>query len=242
MNLPTKAYFLPIVFLLISGCETAPKIDTAIVEPNDSFDLFASADCCESIENINIEPIAKSATVNFSLSENPKKLKTGDNRSFYRAFEISEEGRVLDYNLRTFITKNKQTKERFALMPIVAVLNEDLTISRTSSLRYLSYNQWTVWGQQEHFNLYIRINKNERPKEKYILVITPESLLGKGYVYQSGGSGGSVIAIPTGDGTIFVPSGGSPSEVFTVSPTPTGILSLEHITNPLNKPLGRLGW
>lgn len=242
MDSSFRAHLIFIFLLFISGCETAPELNDSLNSPTDSFDLFSSAPCCETLETINIDTIAKSATVNFSLSENSKKLKTGNNVSFYKAYEILNEGKVLDYNLKSFIKKDKITKERFALMPIVAILNEDFTVSRTSSLPYLRYNNWTVWGQQEHFNLFIRVNKNERPKEKYLIVLTPESLLGKGYVHQSSGGGDSITAIPTGDGTIFVPSGGSPREVFNLTPTPTGILSLEHITNPLNKPLGNLSW
>ncbi len=228
-----KCLFLLFMALLVS-CAAPQNISIPKESFKERLSMFNSYPCCLdlNLNSFDIERFETGQVKEFLLNEIPTKYKSTVGRSPLFITEAVEQD-VSYYILRSYIEKDVVTSEKFAVVPIILVLNDDYSISRQSKFEHLRHMSWTVWGQKEHFDIYLKIDKSKNPREKYIVVVTPEKTLGQKLLYSSQPNG-STMVIPSGNGLMAMSVGGAATiEYFS---SPYGALQLKHITNKLEIP------
>ncbi|MDH3595270.1 MAG: MalM family protein, partial [Rhodospirillales bacterium] len=175
-----------------------------------------------------------SSLVAFSMEENVEKVSLPTGPSLYKAIKLPDEKVTYYFKLRSLVLEDEQTKQKAAVLPVVAVLNDDFSLSRLSTLQNLSYDHWTVWHPYDHFNIYIKVDRQANPTERYVLIFTPAALLDKEMSYSRSPSTWN-LTVPSGGALTTYPVQ-SRGIKFDLRALPTGSLTIEHITNPLNKP------
>ncbi len=220
--------------MAMAGCTRAPVLDTDTKSFADRLATYQSADCCVALQNMTVEPLQESSLVEFSMEENVEKIGLQTGSSFYKAIRLPDEKIKHYFILRSVVFEDEQTKQRAAVLPVVAILNDDFSLSRLSSLQALSYSPWNIWDPYDHFYIYIRVDREANPAERYVLIFTPAALLEKELNYSRSSSSWN-LSIPTDAGLTTYPIQGRDIN-FDLLALPSGSLSIEHITNPLSKP------
>lgn len=228
-----KTIFTLCITILLISC-AAPQNTSA---PNESIQqrliAFEAYQCCIELSGAVIEKFEIGQTKEFLMNETKSKYRStvGDS-SFFITHAVEQD--VSYYTLRSYIEKDPKTGNKFAVAPIILILNDDYSVSRMSKLDQLRYMSWTVWGQKEHFDIPIKIDKLKHPREKYIAVVTPQETLGQQLQYLSQ-SDGSTMVLPSGSGFMAMNVGGGTTKVEYHS-SPYGVLQLKHLTSKMEIP------
>ena len=158
-------YSLISLLIVLTGCPSAsaPKIPNNVKADTTRIDAYHQASCCIDITKAVIEQVKYSGSLSVSMEENANRLLLSTGPTFYKVIAIPESDKREYYFLRSFITEESGTKSAF--IPIVATLNQDFSLSRHSTFQHFDFNHWTVWGQQEHLSMQIKVDRNSMLKK-----------------------------------------------------------------------------
>ena len=166
------------VFIIVCSTEANAELG----KPEESFEIFDDAKCCDTLENLQYDKLKCGAKIKFNLGEKLTKLKFKNKKgiSLYKAIDITSDVEVHDFAISSYLFKDKATNERLGVIPIVAVLNEDFSVSRvsTSTLPFLNKK-----GGKDFVEVIVTVDSRLRPKERYIVIFTDESFIGNYFVY-----------------------------------------------------------
>ncbi|WP_339741032.1 hypothetical protein [uncultured Sunxiuqinia sp.] len=222
-----------ITTLLSTGCSTynyRPEIEGAIKTQNERLAHLNTLDCCVTPEMMSKEML-REETIHFTMLENSHTTDFNDFKSHYKLFDISKLSGTTYYKLVTY-TQEKNTSPIQLFLPKIYILDENYKILRESDPNHLSFVRWSIRGNN-HFELFIKIDKQSSPNQKYILITASQVPYGEHIDYSRTynsfytniiGNQAYTVSEPKNDSLSFITS-------------PSGVLTIENLgvmDRPLN--------
>lgn len=167
---------------MIAACETPPSTVLDDSSYRHAEALFRTAPCCAVPENMIRSPLQ--AEWDFLLSESGSLLMSSVGKGYYKAVELPEDRKTYYFQIDSFATGEGTDKQM--AVPIVLVLNDDFSVSRASHPDMLDYRAPSrFWRVRESYQLFVRVDRASRPRERYVVLTTAEKLIGRRFKFRA---------------------------------------------------------
>lgn len=214
-------YFNEVLFLCTFLAISALFISCTSPVPSHIAALDESPVTSLSYENLQFEKLPAPGNVAFEVSSALPVLEFNTGKSFVKAFELPEAGKPIAIRLRSYLVGSFDIKRTYIFAPSVILLDKKYRTIRhidQSKFEYAVPSLTETTGYRAMLEGYIFI-EGEKPKEKYLIVYTKHSQLGRDVkLYMP-----KTVPLWTGVGSVAVPIGKEP--VF-IPASPTGNLRI----------------
>lgn len=228
-----------VVSLACTSCAAPPTVPINAVSVGISMNTFQNTPCCIPLHSITADPIKGiSEPQDVWFGTNKQRINTPLGASYYYAIRLPDQLETFHFGVESFAYSAEGTRQ--IAVPIVQVLNEDFTISRWSTIEMLEYwraHPQGLWGERERLSLFVRVDRKTNPRERYVLITTPERTHGR-LVSFTKTMGGGISVIPLGATTAIVPNPVQQIRQELVS-SPEGEIRILNRSSAMTKPFDR---
>jgi hypothetical protein len=198
-----------------------------------------NVDCCRVLSQISSLPSGGvGAEHDILLSASKERLRSPVGTGYYAAIQVPDALEQYHFEVQTF--SSPTSNGRAIPIPIVLVLNDDFSLSRYSTVSMAAYRRahpLGLWGERERLVIFVRVDRLRNPKERYIVITTPENTYGNSVSFSSE-IGGGVSVVPLGS-TIAVYSSSAEKIGATLISSPEGELRITNRSSLISKPFDR---
>jgi len=224
---------LVVVALLVLSCAPLKPAKDNVVNYENEYKEFLNADCCVNMKELVVDRF-KEFSIDFKLNNNKKKLNIPGGNSFYKAFELLAGESVSYYKLLSYVLYDEASSKKAAVLPMVAILNADFSVSRLSSVYGLFHRKANLFSGRESYNLHIKIDLNKNPNEKYLLVFAADKFSTQDKQEKDKKTSWDV-KLPFDNGIMLYEG----HKGYPVQRLPIGHLSIEYLPNSISQPFDR---
>ena len=226
--------YAPIILLLISlaGCATHPQPAAHVSSTGQAVETLSIQPCCVALKDIRSLPITPvGENFDFQLGPPDKPFASPQGRSYARVLTLPDDGKTYHFVIESYSSKVGGVRQIFA--PIVMVLNNDYSISRTSNLQILRVGvENPIWKERERVTLFVKVDRDTKPKEKFVVITTDPEAYGNFF---------ELLRIRTPNSPLYYVGRltNEPSTEFLPDPiqvSPEGVLRITNLSSFMKKP------
>lgn len=208
-----------ILAMALLGCGPHHEVGntTVFTVPDEVMTAYRNAPiCCSSISQFTFAPLALPGSVEAKLDSASPAFAFDTGKSHFLAYRLPEAAEAYDIEVISYFHPMKRT---YIFQPVLVVLDGDFKAMRSVGAEAFRYSGEQWWGSQ-YISGRISFPPSAGPRrEKYLLVLTTEALLGTGLSVRGSrdiAAGGIIL-------TGYVP------EVLRYGPVSPGSISLKVI-------------
>lgn len=228
MNL--KFLIVMVGILSVAGCSNMPRVNGYDMSVEARLGVFGETGCCIKLADAKPEPLKDG--VSFSLEEHREKIQLPEGESFFKLFELPNDGKEHKYVLRSFVIEGDGISPH-AVIPVLYFLDDDFQVTRKSSFQYVKYMDKSLIHDPNYY-LYFELSKNNEHDEKYVVVATDSQSIGKKFTNSSGLYKSYTTVVVTGK--VYSASSIKNEPSRSVLSSPSGALIVREFRSFLNTP------
>ena len=220
------------ILVFLGGCASSQPPPRTDLSPDQAVTKFQAAVCCHSLAQVVSTPLQPEIAI--PSAEVATLLNSPAGKGFYGAFSLPEDNLTYYFRVESLVLRSNGWNGHVNA-PLVLILNRDFSISRASTFPMLTYHpENKFYGERESLYMFIKVDHEQRPQEKYVVVTSFEKLNGRDIEFTSVIGGGATV-IPIGN-TVAVSPAAVRLKNATLRISPMGQVRLIYLASKLNQP------